>query len=234
MENNIEMLKLKVALQKSKNLVRVELAKMGILQRGAKNTFDNYKYFSEAQYKELFTDLFSRCGVELRSTTLEVENIEAPQKMPYGRRVKMEFALIDVETGYEESSIFVGEAFDKGDKAVYKAYTGAFKYFLANTFAVATGDEVDDKDTKEVKEEYDNDAEFVPAKENQLVALKAYYSKPGDWQKLLEANGVKYEQELSFEKAGEMMYRLTQFLNKKKKEDAEKKLAEAEALLHGE
>ena len=30
---------------------------------------------------------------------------------------------------------------DKGDKAGYKANTGAIKYYLANTFMVATGDD---------------------------------------------------------------------------------------------
>jgi hypothetical protein len=54
---------------------------------------------------------------------------------------KLEFSLIDVDTGFFETTEITGEGIDKGDKAGYKAYTGALKYFLADKFMVATGDD---------------------------------------------------------------------------------------------
>ena len=52
-------LQLNAKLQLKKNLVRRMLKEKGILPKDKQNKFDNYKYFSEAQYKLLFTELFS-------------------------------------------------------------------------------------------------------------------------------------------------------------------------------
>ena len=128
-------------LQQKKNRLRADLAQRGILKREGNNTFDRYKYFSEAQYKLLFTELLSSNGMELRSTVSDYSMVEGTEKQANGRQVTMQFELIDTETGYSETSTFVGEGFDKGDKAGYKAMTGALKYYLACTFLVATGDD---------------------------------------------------------------------------------------------
>jgi len=138
-------------LQQKKNKVRKELAQKGILGRDGFNNFDKYKYFSEAQYKLLFTELLSKNDLELKVD--EVTNIPYPgtEKMPFGRVITLEFTLIDAETGFYETSKVSGEGADKGDKGGYKAYTGALKYYLANTFMVATGDDPE-KDEEKPKE----------------------------------------------------------------------------------
>ena len=129
------------ALQQKKNRLRKELSKRGILQKQGTNTFDKYKYFSEAQYKELFTGLFSECGLEMQFSEVGYEQFAGTDKQPFGRIVRIRFTLRDTDTGYGEDSVVSGEGLDKGDKAGYKAYTGALKYWLANTFMVATGDD---------------------------------------------------------------------------------------------
>lgn len=136
-------LELNAKLQQKKNKIRTELKEVGILKREGTNTFDKYKYFSEAQYKELFTRLFSENGLELKFTELEYRLFEGSDKQPNGRLPKIEFELIDIDTGFYEKTAITGEGVDKGDKAGYKAYTGALKYYLANTFMVATGDEAE-------------------------------------------------------------------------------------------
>lgn len=128
-------------LQQKKNALRKTLSEKGILKREGNNTYDKYKYFSEAQYKELFTKLFSQHGLELTSSEVGYEHIEGTDKMPFGVNSKWEFTLTDIETGFFEKSYITGEGLDKGDKAGYKANTGAIKYYLANTFMVATGDD---------------------------------------------------------------------------------------------
>ena len=145
-----EWLDLNSKLQKKKNELRKALKEKGILKKGAKNNYDNYTYFSEAQYKELFTELFSANGLELKFNELEYGTFEGSEKQANGRMPKLEFYLYDIETGFYETSIITGEGIDKGDKAGYKAYTGALKYYLANTFMVATGDdpEIDSPDNK--------------------------------------------------------------------------------------
>ncbi len=136
-----EWLAFNAKLQAKKNAVRKVLKEKGILKKGGENKFDNYSYFSEAQYKELFTELFSDHGLELNFTELEYNTFEGTEKQANGRMPKLEFILIDVETGFFETTAITGEGIDKGDKAGYKAYTGALKYFLADKFMVATGDD---------------------------------------------------------------------------------------------
>lgn len=148
---------LNAKLQAKKNLLRKALFKKGIVARDKTNTYDNYKYFSEAGYKKLFTELFSNAGLELTTTIDEVERFTVEGKQNNGRQVKVIFTLSDVETGFAETSTFYGEGFDKGDKGLYKAYTGALKYYLANTFMVATGDDPEVESPEGVeKETYKN------------------------------------------------------------------------------
>lgn len=145
-------------LQKKKNTLRKLLNDKGVMQRDKNNDFDHYKYFSEAGYKKLFTELFSKVGLELRSTVVDVERFTVEGKQSNGRLVTMIFNLYDIDTGWCENSQIYGEGFDKGDKALYKAYTGALKYYLADTFMVATGDdpEIESPEGK-VDEIYIND-----------------------------------------------------------------------------
>ena len=140
-EIDTEWLKLNAQLQKKKNSLRKELNEKGVQKKGATNDFDRYKYFSEAQYKELFTELFSKHGLELKFDELEYQTFEGTEKQANGRMPKLRFYLFDIDTGFFETTTITGEGIDKGDKAGYKAYTGALKYYLANTFMVATGDD---------------------------------------------------------------------------------------------
>ncbi len=55
--------------------------------------------------------------------------------------VKMTFTFVDGESGEQYSVTYYGTGDDKGDKGVYKAYTGCLKYFLMKTFLVPTGDD---------------------------------------------------------------------------------------------
>jgi hypothetical protein len=128
-------------LQKKKNEIRLVLHEKGILPKGAHNDYDNYEYFSEAQYKELFTELFSKHGIELYITEVRYEEFKGTDKQPFGRRVTLSCRLVDIETGFSEASEHTGEGLDRGDKAGYKATTGAIKKFLSSTFLVATKDD---------------------------------------------------------------------------------------------
>ena len=135
-------LELNAKLQQKKNALRSDLKARGILKKGKTNDFDHYNYFSEAQYKELFTGLFSEHKLELKFTEEDYGMFDTnSDKQPNGRLPRLEFTLFDCETGFGESTTITGEAIDKGDKAGYKAYTGALKYYLSNTFMVATGDD---------------------------------------------------------------------------------------------
>lgn len=178
---NAEWLKLNAKLQQKKNKLRKMLKEKGVQKKGAKNSYDNYSYFSEAQYKQLFTELFSECGLELSFTELSYDTFTAEGKQSNGRLPKLKFTLTDIETGFSESSAITGEGIDKGDKAGYKAYTGALKYFLANTFMVATGDDPE-KDSPSVKMDEVEYHRNITKKEQQIL------------KNMIESKGYKVEE----------------------------------------
>lgn len=179
-------------LQQKKNELRKSLSSMGILSREGVNDFDKYAYFSEAQYKKLFTDLFAKHGIELTMTTVNVDNFEGSVKMPYGRRVTCLFTIKDTDTDDKEESVIVGEALDKADKAIYKAYTGALKYFLANTFLVATDSDPEKSGSETVP------PEFIEPHQKQII-LSVY--KDDNLERLLVENGIKSIDQMPFNKA---------------------------------
>ena len=195
-----EWLKLNAKLQQKKNNLRKTLKEKGILKKGKTNDFDNYQYFSEAQYKELFTELFSTNGLELTPNELEYSMFEGTEKQANGRNVKIEFTLTDIDTGFYETSIVTGEGIDKGDKAGYKADTGALKYYLANTFMVATGDDPE----KESPDNKMNNKVEKKATPKQIETLNKYYNGE-NLDKLLETNKLEKLEDITMTKASELI-----------------------------
>lgn len=192
---------LNAQLQKKKQKVRKALKELGVLARGQENKFDHYKYFSEAQYKQLFTALFSDNDLELKFSELEYQMFEGSEKQSNGRMPRIEFTLFDCETGFYETTVITGEGMDKGDKAGYKAYTGALKYFLADTFMVATGDDPE-ADSPSVTM---NDVSRATPKQVEILA--SVYS--GDnLAKLLAANNIGALEEISMSKASELIKKI--------------------------
>ena len=185
-------LELNAKLQAKKNALRKDLKSKGILKKGGQNDFNHYSYFSEAQYKELFTELFSKNNLELKFSELEYNTFEGSGKNCNGRMTRLEFFLYDVETGFFETTVITGEGMDKGDKAGYKAYTGAVKYYMADTFLVATGDDAE----KESPAENMNTKTERKASQKQIELLLHYYIGE-NLEKLLQANNISKIEDLS-------------------------------------
>lgn len=195
-----EWLKLNAQLQQKKNKLRKALKEKGILKKGATNQYDHYNYFSEAQYKELFTELFSEHGLELKFNELEYNTFEGSEKQANGRMPKVEFTLFDIETGFYETTVITGEGIDKGDKAGYKAYTGALKYYLADTFMVATGDDAE----KESPSYKMNDKAEPKATPRQLAMVRKLVD---DEKAMLEYYHVSKVEDLTVSQASEIISR---------------------------
>lgn len=170
-----EWLSLNAKLQAKKNVLRKALKDKGVLKKGGKNDFDKYSYFSEAQYKELFTELFSDAGLELSFNEVEYLTFTGSEKQANGRMPRLNFILSDIETGFYEETTITGEGIDKGDKAGYKAYTGALKYYLANTFMVATGDDPE----KDSPSHTMNDKQEKKATEKQIELMRKIAEEQG-------------------------------------------------------
>lgn len=204
-----EWLELNAKLQSKKNALRKDLKEKGVLVKGKKNNFDGYSYFSEAQYKELFTELFSKNKLELKFNEIEYGTFESSDKQPNGRCPKIEFVLFDIETGFGEETTITGEGIDKGDKAGYKAYTGALKYYLADTFMVATGD---DPENESLESKHNTKAPIKKANgktatPKQIEILSKKYTGE-NLAKLLEVNGISTLEELPIQKASQLIEKL--------------------------
>lgn len=205
-----EILAMNAKLQQKKNALRKALKEKGVLKKGERNAFDKYNYFSEAQYKALFTELFSDHGLELKFTELEYQTFDGPETQANGRMPRLQFTLMDIDTGFGEDTVITGEGIDRGDKAGYKAYTGALKYFLANTFMVATGDDPE-KDSPDTKMNQKTERKASP---KQIEMLSRFY-KGDKLETLLQVNGIEKLEDMPMEKASSLITKITKMGEKK-------------------
>lgn len=140
-----EVLKMRAALAKKKSAV---VAGVKRIAKNGWNDFHKYQFATESDVKEGIRELLSDNGL-----TLDIELIEDhTQQMPNGwlSTVTMEFTLQDNDTGYMDIKKSKGQATDKGDKGLYKAYAGCIKYYLMNNFLIATGDDPEQGNDQEV------------------------------------------------------------------------------------
>lgn len=108
------------------------------------NAFHKYAYATEADVAEHIREILAEVGIAHTFTTTAVERDEIEGKdgkINFLTRVWCEFTLYDMDTGDSVVSRVSGEALDSGDKGLYKAITGANKYFLMKTFLIPTGDD---------------------------------------------------------------------------------------------
>ena len=106
---------------------------------------------------ELFTELFSEVGLELNCSEIETLPLDGTENQSTGRIVKLQFMLLDAETGFFETSVISGWLIDKGYNAGYKEYANALKNYLAVTFMIPANNDTEKetgspKAKKEVEE----------------------------------------------------------------------------------
>ncbi|MHC1728533.1 MAG: ERF family protein [Syntrophobacteraceae bacterium] len=121
------------------NLAGKIAAIMGEISRVAKsgrNDFHKYDYVTEADLSDSIRPLLAKYGVSLMAS---VESFEMGGNNIAS--VWMNFTLTCADSGESQTSRFPGMGQDKADKGVYKAITGATKYWMFKTFLVSTGDD---------------------------------------------------------------------------------------------
>ncbi len=125
-------------------------------EKDGKNRHQSYEYITEKQYKNNFKAALAAAGLDFKSSMLEYQFIPSISDKMNMMIAKFQFEIIDRETGEREVYPAFGTGADTGDKGLYKAYTGAIKYFLANNFLVAEGNdpESDEEEMRNVKPAY--------------------------------------------------------------------------------
>ncbi|AKF92663.1 ERF family protein [Brevibacillus laterosporus] len=114
------------------------------IQKRGYNKFHNYNYATEADVAEKVREILADQNVILIPNMVSHsvrEHINAKGKTEYIATVQMEFKFYDGDSGEELVFHMVGEGQDAGDKATYKAITGAQKYALMKAFMIPTGDD---------------------------------------------------------------------------------------------
>jgi hypothetical protein len=112
------------------------------------NAFHKYHYATEADILTVKETLNAN-GLVVLPTTLKQETGFKPDGKSWAS-VTLLFRVIDTDNGEAIESQFTGYAEDNFDKAIYKATTGANKYFYLKFFGIATEDDPEREDTAPV------------------------------------------------------------------------------------
>lgn len=131
-------------------LARLQSA-VSMIPKTGKNKHQNYTYVEEGVLLDHIRPLLLENGLVFFSNVLETA------KEGKFVQVKMEFTLADIETGEELKLHYWGEGMDGGDKAYYKAYTGATKYFFMKTLLISSGDDVEKTSPEKEQKKQDDD-----------------------------------------------------------------------------
>ncbi len=126
-----------------KKILKVQQEIDAVPKRGF-NAFHKYHYATEADILTVKETLNAN-GLVVLPTTVQEETGFKPDGKSWAS-VTLLFKVIDVETGETVESRFTGYAEDNFDKAIYKATTGANKYFYLKFFGIATEDDPERED----------------------------------------------------------------------------------------
>ena len=111
------------------------------------NSFHGYDYATEADIADAVREGLAEQGVMIVPSVdkLEWREVETKNGKASIATLHVRFTVTDGPEKIE--FLMIGEGLDSGDKAVYKAMTGAQKYMLLKLFLISTGDdpEADDK-----------------------------------------------------------------------------------------
>jgi len=105
-----------------------------------------YSYLSEEKITTEIRKAMLEVGLVIYPVAMEVVNQASIATKTGEARVinaRITYRVQDVDSGEFIEVQALGEGMDAGDKAIYKAMTGAFKYAQRQTFMIPTGDDPD-------------------------------------------------------------------------------------------
>ena len=121
--------------------------RIGYVQKRGHNERFNYSYVTAADIAGSVGDILAELGVVVIPSLEEIsyESVTGRGEATRMARVIMAYTFADVDSGEEVIATAAGQGLDAGDKAPYKAMTGALKYALLQTFLLGTGDDPEDE-----------------------------------------------------------------------------------------
>ena len=119
--------------------------RLGYIRKRGHNERHNYSYVMAADLAGAVGDILSGLGV-VAVPQLQSISTETPRSSNERiARVVMNYRFVDARSGEELTVRVAGEGADTGDKAPYKAMTGALKYALLQSFLLASGDDPEEE-----------------------------------------------------------------------------------------
>ncbi len=116
---------------------------VGFVAKRGRNEFHKYDYATEADISGAVRDHMAERSLMLIPSVEKTEWRKIPGKN--GEQsictLTVRFSVMDGESGEKLEFVALGEGQDSGDKATYKAMTGALKYALLKLFMISTGDD---------------------------------------------------------------------------------------------
>ena len=121
--------------------------RIGYIQKRGHNERFNYSYVTAADIAGSVGDILAELGIIVipRLEDISYESAVGRGEGTRMARVVMAYTFADVDSGEEVIAKVAGQGLDPGDKAPYKAMTGALKYALLQSFLLATGDDPEDE-----------------------------------------------------------------------------------------
>lgn len=131
------------------------MGKCGYIKKRGRNTVQGYDYVMAADIAGEMGSLLAEHGLAFAPVEQEWD-WDTRESSRGGAlfvcKLHVKYSLLDTETGQSIIIPSFGEGMDSGDKAAYKAMTGALKYALIQTFLIAAGDDPEEEtEDKQVK-----------------------------------------------------------------------------------
>lgn len=160
------------------------------IEKNGKNGFHGYKYLSDEDLILHFHNKLSEHGVIFDVESADITQLVKMEKdenkeKGYLVTVRVKYRFIDIETGEFLGGSMDGMGHDNpGDKAAYKAHTGAIKYVFIKRFLVPTKD--DPENDGHVEEESERDQEPTYHQEGGQTCPKCGKKHNGKFPKCLD------------------------------------------------
>jgi hypothetical protein len=119
--------------------------RLGYVQKRGHNERHNYSYVTAADLAGSVGDILAELGVVVIPQLQSISTEPPRSSSERIARIVMNYRFVDARSGEELTVRVAGEGADAGDKAPYKAMTGALKYALLQSFLLATGDDPEDE-----------------------------------------------------------------------------------------
>ncbi len=121
---------------------------METVKKKGRNDFHKYDYATEADFVHAIRPLLKKHGLVIIPQLDGEPKYSTPdEKGNVVATIIMKFYIVNIDNQKDQVlAVVPAQGQDKGDKALYKAMTGAKKYFMALTFMVATGDDPEKTD----------------------------------------------------------------------------------------